>query len=402
MHQELTSDVPRFSPAERDQRWRRVRALMREERLDAIFVPPNTGLFDQLQANVRYLTGIGGNCFPAAAVFPLDGEVTAITGPNVDVRFWRERQDWVDDIRLATVGWGYAGTAIERLRELDLGTARIGITGLAGNTRSPEGVTSFGIVDGLRRNFPDAEFVDATLVMERARFVKSDEELSFMRAADALVERALAVMHREAGPGVPENVVYARMLASMVEGGGEIPTMILWSAGRPQPPSNQHMPSRRVLRAGDMVCTEAEARWGGYIAQIAQPMFVGRAPEEYKRMFSLQQEALAACYESLRPGNTVGDIVDVAARFSTDDHECRLIMHARGLGDDSPMAVLGHTRNDLMRNWPIEENSTFIVKPMVRTRDRRKYIYWGDTVVTGRDGALRLGRRAPELMETNA
>lgn len=401
MQEKLTSDVPRFSLAERDHRWRRVRASMREERLDAIFVPPNTGLYDQFQANVRYLTGIGGNCFQAAAVFPLDGEVTAITSPNMDVRYWRERQDWVDDIRPVTVGWGYGGTAIERLRELNLDGARIGVTGLAGNTRFPEGVTSYGIVNSLREAFPKAELVNANLVMDRVRFVKSEEELAFMRAADALVEQALEVMRREARPGVPENVVYARMLASMVEGGGELPTMILWSAGSPQPPSNQNMPSRRALRAGDMICTETEARWGGYIAQYSQPMFVGKAPDEYRRMFSLQQEALAACYENLRPGRVVGDLVETAARFSNDDHECALIMHARGLGDDSPMAVLGHVRNELMRDWPIEENSTFIVKPVVRTRDRQKYIYWGDTVVVGHSGAVRLGQREPELIEAD-
>lgn len=396
---QLTAGVPHFSLEERDRRWQRVRAMMREERLDAIFAPPNTGMFDQLQANARYLTGIGGNCFMAGAVFPIDGDVTAVTSPNVDVRFWHERQDWVDDIRLAGFGWSFTGTVIERMRELGLEKARIGITGLAGNTRFPEGVTSFGVVNQLQEALPHSELVNANLLMERARFVKSEEELGFMREADALVEEALAVLHREARPGVPENVVYARMLASMVEGGGELPTMILWSAGWPQPPSNQNMPSRRVLRAGDLICTETEARWGGYIAQNSQPMFLGKAPAQYKAMFSLQQEALAACYENLRPGRTISDIVDVARRFSTDSHECRLIMHCRGLGDDAPMALFGNTRNDTMGDWPIEVNSTFIVKPMIRTRDRQQYIYWGDTVAAGENGAVRLGHREPELME---
>lgn len=398
MQSELVTDVPRFSLAEREHRWARVRALMRREGLDAIFVPPNTGLWDQFQANVRYLTGIGGNCAQAAAIFPLEGDVTAVTSPDVDARFWRARQDWVEDIRPVTTGWGYAGAAIERLRELGLAKARIGVTGLADNTRFPEGITSLGIFNRLREAFPDAELVNANLVMERSRFVKSEEELSFMRAADALVEQALEVLRREARPGVPENVIYARMLASMVEGGGEVPTMILWSVGWPQPPSNQYMPSRRKVCAGDMILIEAEARWGGYIAQNTQPLFVGRAPDEYRRMFALQQEALAACHERLRPGSTVGEIVEAAAAFSSGDYECRLIMHARGLGDDSPIAVYG-TRDQLMRDWAIEENSTFIIKPVVRTPDHAKRIYWGDTVVATARGAMRLGKRRPEIIE---
>jgi Xaa-Pro dipeptidase len=398
MQNELVADVPRFSLAERDRRWARVRAFMRQEQLDAIFVPPNTGLWDQFQANVRYLTGIGGNCAQAAAIFPFEGGVTAITNPDVHARFWLARQDWVDDIRPVTTGWGYTGAAIERLRQLGLEKARIGVTGLADNTRFPEGITSFGIFNRLRDAFPQAVFVNANLVLERSRFVKSEEELSFIRAADVLVERAIDVLCREARPGVPENVVYARMLSSMIEGGGEIPTMILWSAGWPQPPSNQYFPSKRKLGLGDMILTEAEARWGGYIAQNTQPLFIGKAPEDYKRMFALQQETLAACYEKLRPGYTVGDLIRTAAAFSTDEYECHLAMHARGLGDDSPMAVFT-ARDQLMSDWPIEENATFIVKPIVRTPDNAKRIYWGDTVVVTQDGAKRLGSRPAEIIE---
>lgn len=398
MQNELVIGVPHFTLEERDRRWARVRSLMREEGLDAIFVPPNTGLWDQFQANVRYLTGIGVNCAQAAAVFPLDGAVTAVTNPDMDVRYWLARQDWVADIRPVTTGWGYAGTAIERMRELGLEKARIGITGLADNTRFPEGITSLGIFNRLQEAFPHAEFVNANLVLERSRFVKSEEELSFMRAAEVLVEGAIDVLCREARPGVPENIVYARMLASMIEGGGEIPTMILWSAGWPQTPSNQYFPSARKLARGDMILTECEARWGGYIAQNTQPFFVGGAPELYKRMFELQQEAVAACYDKLRPGATVGDVEKAAVAFSNRDFECRLLMHARGLGDDSPITIFS-SRDQLMRDWQLEENATFIVKPMVRTPDNKKRIYWGDTVRITPDGAQRLGGRKPALIE---
>lgn len=61
--------------------------------LPLLILPPNTSLWDQLQANVRYLTSIGGNCAQAAAIFPLEGDVTAITRPDVDVRCWRAKQD---------------------------------------------------------------------------------------------------------------------------------------------------------------------------------------------------------------------------------------------------------------------------------------------------------------------
>ena len=77
----------------------------------------------------------------------------------------------------------------------------------------PEGVTSLGFYNKIHDAFPDAELVNANLTMEHARFVRSEEEIAFIGQAVGLVENALELMRREARPGVPENVVYARMLA---------------------------------------------------------------------------------------------------------------------------------------------------------------------------------------------
>lgn len=389
--------VPKFSLEERARRWARVRSLMTREGIDAIFAPPHTGLFDMFQANVRYLTGLGGNHCMVAAVFPREGAVTAISSPDVHKQIWLQRQDWVDDIRSISTGWGFTGEVIARLKELG-GIRRLGVTGLSGNTRFPEGTTSHGIVERLRQTLPDVELVNANPLMEEARFVKSDEEIAFLQAGIVLVERAIDILAAEARPGVPENIVYAHMISSIVEGGGELPSMILWSAGWPQPPSNAYMPTRRPLQHGDIILTEAEARWGGYVAQNTQAFFIGKAPAEYHDMFARQQEAIELCYEMLRPGETVGRMAARVAEMSNDRYDCAIMMHGRGLGDDSPIAIY-QVRDDVMANWVIEENSAFIIKPLVRSKDGTKRIHWGDTVVCTPDGAKRLGKRPASIIE---
>ncbi len=84
-------------------------------------------------------------------------------------------------------------------------------------------------------------------------------------------------------------------------------------------------------------------------------------------MFALQQKALAACYDKIRPGHTIADIINAAAAFSNDDYECRLLMHARGLGDDSPIAIYS-ARDKVMSDWQLEAGATFIVKPEADAR----------------------------------
>lgn len=389
--------IPKFSLAEREQRWARVRTLMARDNLDALYVPPNTGFFDMFQANCRYLTGLGGNHWMAATVFPREGEVTAFTSADVDTQICLQHQDWVTDIRMMTGAWGFTDAVVGRLKELP-DIRRLGLSGLSGNTRYPEGVTSHGVVERLRELLPNVELVNANPLMDEARFVKSAEEIEFLRAGVVLVERAIDVIVSEARPGVPENMVYAHMISSIVEGGGELPSMILWSAGWPQPPSNAYFPTRRPLRKGDIILTELEARYGGYVAQNTQALCIGRASAEYHEMFALQQEAVRLCYDMLRPGETLGAIADRINKLSDDHFDCSILMHGRGLGDDSPIAVY-EVRDATMANWVMEENSAFIVKPVIQNKDHSLKVYWGDTVICTHDGAQRLGKRPASIIE---
>jgi hypothetical protein len=114
-------------------------------------------------------------------------------------------------------------------------------------------------------------------------------------------------------------------------------------------------------------------------------------------MFELQQRILARLYEMLHPGSMIGDFVEACKPFENDDYTVRLIMHSRGLGDDSPMCI-GEPRDEVMRTWKIEVGSTFIIKPVIFAREGFRRLYWGDTVVATETGARRLGSRKPEIM----
>ena len=388
--------VPRFSLAERDRRWRLVRQLMAEEGLDVIVTAVNTGHWDHFQANTRYLTGVGGNCGEAAAVFPLEGEVTAIAMAIPPIHYWLAFQDWVTDVRNCNRYFGRG--IVERLRELNVDKGRIGVAGLYNISRAPEGVMPYGTMRAIEEAFPHATFVDATDLMERARYVKSPEEIDALAKAVELVEKAIDAMAQTARPGVRECEVYAAMIHAMVKEGGELPTMLQWSAG-PEPHGNNIMPTLRPLENGDIVMNEIEARWAGYVGQGVQPMFVGRVEPVWHDIFRTCQEILHATYEIFKPGPTIGElnqfVVDWGKKHSA--FMLRPLFHGRGLGDDAPVSA--RSTSDAHARWQLEENAVFILKPTVATPDGRKRLYWGDCVVCTSAGPRRLGKRPVEVIE---
>jgi Xaa-Pro aminopeptidase len=167
---------PRFSLAERDRRWKAVRELMRQHRIDVIVSPNNTGHSTDFQANTRYLTHCGGGGdADVAAVFPLEAEVTAIA-TTAQAR-WPTVQEWTQDVSEARRNYGRV--IVERLKELNVDRGRIGITGLGEveGTRTPEGTLLYGTWKQIRQAFPEAELVDATAILAEVRYVKSQEEI---------------------------------------------------------------------------------------------------------------------------------------------------------------------------------------------------------------------------------
>ena len=80
--------LPKFSRRERERRWQRVRELMREQKLAAILGFPNQSHWDQFQADVRYLTHIGGHQTEVGVVFPESGDVTAFVRGGNEVEWW--------------------------------------------------------------------------------------------------------------------------------------------------------------------------------------------------------------------------------------------------------------------------------------------------------------------------
>ncbi|HXP75080.1 MAG TPA: M24 family metallopeptidase [Stellaceae bacterium] len=388
--------VPTFSRAERDRRWGLVRRRMMDERLDCLVGFPNGGRFEQLQANTRYLTQMGGFACEIGVAFPADGDVTAFVQSPRDIAWWSRAQDWIGDLRNCRRLW--SDGMIARLKELKLERGRIGVIGLKGLIRAPEGVVPWLMFERLREAFPNAEFVSATEIVLETRAVKSAEEIGFIREAERLAELAVESMLAIAREGVAENVLYAELVKTMIANGGELPTMIYWGAG-PRPTSEHLVPSRRKLARGDVLSNEIEAKYGGYIAQVAAPAVVGPIPPDHHASFEAARRIFDRLCSLIRPGVQLADI-GRAYQGMVEEAGFKPMswpFHGRGLGDDVPVMANASLASDAV----FAEGHVMILKPGVVPRNGAEDAgeRAGDTVLVTADGCRRLGQRPLGIAE---
>jgi len=382
--------IPTFSMKERDRRWARLREEMTQAGFDALIGLPNQGHWDQFGADTRYITQIGGTQTEVGCVLPLDGDVTAIVRGTNEIEWWGLAQDWVKDIRPSRRSYGEP--VIERLKEVR--AARIGVIGLSGLVRAPEGVVPWGTFEKIRASLPGVEFTNATDLVQEVRSVKSAEEIAFIEKAADIIGEAIDVLITHAKVGVRENELIAEMLREIVRQGGEPITMMLFGTGGPEVPWAQRMFTTRQLKAGDLINTEVEGKYAGYIAQALQPISLGPKPRELEKIFDATKIIFDKMVKFLKPGVSFGEVVRLyqeevkAAGYEPDG----ALMHGRGLGEDAPM--LWGARHDFPESdAKLKEGHVFILKPAAKQGFMRDSIRAGDTVAIEAHGARRLGTR---------
>jgi Xaa-Pro dipeptidase len=388
--------APTFSMEERERRWGRVRELMRREGIDCLVALANSGSHDRNNADARYLSQIGNNTDQASICFPLEGKVTAITNWG---GHW-PAGEWIGETRQSL--FGATSTMIECLREAGLDRGTIGVCGLTRGTlssvRQPDGNAVYGAVKRLQEALPDARFVSATSVMGEARYVKSTEEIEFLRKAITIAERSLQAMLQTVRVGIFEPVVMANMYQAAIAAGGSLPNMFGWVSG----PFGHcyhrlEQPAHRQMESGDYIYVEIEGRWGGYVAQLDQSVTLGDVPAWAPEAHKIAVECFWDVVHAMRPGATFGELKEAATKVGRYPNVTgSLIMHGRGLGDDGPLILAEIQPESPAYRLPLLENTVFIVKPYVTYDGMREVGHVGDTVAVTATGAERLGTRPIE------
>jgi len=181
---------------------------------------------------------------------------------------------------------------------------------------------------------------DGQEVMERARALKSEDEIRAMRCAIATCEAAMAAMQAALRPGISEQELWAHLHAENVRRGGEwIETRLLSSGPRTNPWFQEC--GSRVIEAGDLVAFDTDLIGPyGYCADISRTWLCGAGPASaaQRELYRLAQEQIAHNLALVRPGLGLREFSERAFRLPERYRVNRysVIAHGVGLCDEYP------------------------------------------------------------------
>ncbi len=183
--------------------------------------------------------------------------------------------------------------------------------------------------------------VPAELAVERARAVKSPEEIGLIRRSIQVCNTAVTALRDALRPGMTENEAWGLLLGHAFALGGEYVECRLLSSGPRTNPWYREA-SDRPIEPGDLVAFDTDLIGpAGYLADLSRTYLVGstKPTARQQRLYADAQTFLAQTIAELRPGAAFDEAGERLSRLYPAKYHAErypFIAHSSGLADEHP------------------------------------------------------------------
>ncbi len=345
----MTADVKPITKEERAARVAKAQQLMAQNKMAAIFLEGGSSMF--------YFTGVrwGLSERPFVCVIPAKGELAwvcpgfeeerarELVSKSAEVRVWQEDESPYKQI---------AGI----LRDRGAASGRVGA----------EERLRFFIYNGVRKESPATEFVDADPITAGCRMIKDAHEIALMQKASDITIEAFRAAFATFKEGMTQDELRANIAAAHralgAPGGSASVSFGEYTAF----PHGSIEPQK--LKEGDVIQVDGGCQVDGYQSDITRTTVFGKASERQTQIWNLEKAAQAAAFAVVKPG-TPCEAVDAAARkVITDagfgpDYKVPGLPHRTGHG----IGLDGHEWTNFVRGnrTPLAPGMCFSNEPMI-------------------------------------
>ncbi|MEM1658666.1 MAG: Xaa-Pro peptidase family protein [Candidatus Jordarchaeales archaeon] len=324
-----------------ERRLEKIRRRMEEEGIDVI-----------VGTRLRTLGYVTGAFIPwrSAVIIPLQGEPEIFT-ILLDVE--RVRDDsWIKNVK----PWGPAeGMYLESLiadsiKRLGYEKGRIGVE------YGQEWILASGHIlaseyDNLRKLLPDAEFKNATPLIDELTLYKEPEEIKLLRRASEITDVGQQAVRDSLEVGMTETEVagiaeYAMRKAGSdwawtLTGGQEIASgyRTAYALGGCTPATD------KIIQPGDNVLVDLHAMYRLYYGDLSHNYIMGRPSEEQRKLSDAFVDISYTVIDEMQPGVKIGEIARKAIRVAEKHGYANNVLFGfghgiRGIGNESYPLIL--------------------------------------------------------------
>ena len=210
------------------------------------------------------------------------------------------------------------------------------------------------------------QVVDAKLILEQARVIKSPEELKCMKAAIDVAEIGVTKMRNELKAGMTEDELWSILHKTNIEHGGEwIECRILSSGERTNPWMQES--SNKVIQRGEIVSFDTDMVGPyGYCADISRAFVEGnKFNSDQKKLYQMAVEQINHNYRLIKSGTSFKEFTEKSWKLPDEYYGNRYscMLHGIGLCDEWPQ--IKYPTDGGQREGYFEKNMTITLESYI-------------------------------------
>ena len=252
----------------------------------------------------------------------------------------------------------------------------------------------FLLKDALSKELPDADIVDASEILTKARLIKNEEEIKAIRVSCAIADMGMKVGLEMVEEGVREREVAGAIVHTLMDYGADVDYMPFVMSG--VRPTILHA-SEKMIRRDELVRIDFGNLYCGYRSDFSRTVYVGTPPRELRKAYESLLEAYMEGVRALKPGMTNNEVYEIIKTRFTDLTSGKYQMNefmGHGLGIGVHMVpYFGSDAEEI----ELERGMYFCLEPAVMVREGNMAIE--DDFILTEDGVEILTRTPSKWSE---
>lgn len=232
--------------------------------------------------------------------------------------------------------------------------------------------------------------------VSRLRQIKTEEEIGYLRQAEAIGDKVFSKMLDFIQPGMTEREIQGELEYQMMKcgaSGTSFDTIIASGIHSSMPHA---IPSDKKVETGDFITMDFGCRYQGYCSDMTRTIVLGRASEKQKEIYQLVLKANLVTESFLRAGMVCREVDKIARDIITDGGYGDCFGH--GLGHSVGLEIHEAPACNTRDRTVLEPNMIMTIEPGIYVPGFGG-VRIEDMVVITKDGFENLARSSKELIE---
>ena len=297
-----------FSKEEYNHRIKKVKESMSKKGIDI--------LISTDPSNMNYLTGYDGWSFyvPQGIIISIDE----------DQPYWFGRKQDSNGARITTFLneeniYGYPENLIQSppLHPYDYVVQLIKDKKWSSNSIGVEMDSYYYTAENhsrLKNNLTDAKFINAHLLINWVRYIKSENEIKYMKDAGVLVRAGMQTAFDSIKEGVKQSTVAGKIYNTLIAGndetkmGGEYAGLGLILASGRSASASHLTPSEKKFENNEGTIIELGGVKHRYHCALSRTVYIGKPDPKISDTLKITNEGIERALEQTKPGNSCHDV----------------------------------------------------------------------------------------------